>query len=101
MKGFKGAYKSIFHYYNEHGSHENSFYISNIHWIHFIPNQSFMNILHGYKLVRLAYFSGAGFEITKNEEHNGKSTTMMCTTVLVFFDYFKSCSRKVIQKSWS
>ena len=53
MKGFKEAYKSIFHYYNEHGSHENSLYISNMHWIHFIPNQSFMNILHGYKLVRL------------------------------------------------
>ena len=23
--------------------------------IHFIPNQSFMKILHGYKLVRLSY----------------------------------------------
>ena len=55
MKGFKEAYKSIFHYYNEHGSHGNSFYISNMHWIHFIPNQSFMNILHGYKLVLLLY----------------------------------------------
>ena len=32
-------YKSIFHYCNEHGSHENSLYISNIHWIYFIPNQ--------------------------------------------------------------
>ena len=42
MKGFKEAYKSIFHYYNEHdehGPHENSFYISNMHWIHFIPDQ--------------------------------------------------------------
>ena len=28
--------KSIFHYYNEHGSHENLFYILNIHWIYFI-----------------------------------------------------------------
>ena len=55
MKGFKEAYKSIFHYYNEHGSHENSFYILNMHWIYFIPNQSFMNILHGYKLVHLPY----------------------------------------------
>ena len=36
MKGFKEAYKIIFHYYNEHGSHENSFYISNMHWIYFI-----------------------------------------------------------------
>ena len=40
--------KSIFPYYNGHGSHENSFYILNMHWINFIPNQSFMNILHGY-----------------------------------------------------
>ena len=32
MKGFKEAYKSIFHCYNEHGSHVNSFYISNMHW---------------------------------------------------------------------
>ena len=55
MKGFEEAYKSIFHYYNEHGSHENSFYISNMHWINFIPNQSFMNILDGHKLVRLPY----------------------------------------------
>ena len=55
MKGFKEAYKSIFHNYNEHGSLENSFYISNMYWIHFIPNQSFMNILHCYKLVRLPY----------------------------------------------
>ena len=55
MKGFKEAYKSIFHYYNEYGWHENSFYISNMHWIYFIPNQSFMNILHGHKLVRLPY----------------------------------------------
>ena len=55
MKCFKEAYKNIFHCYNEHGWHENSFYISNMHWIHFIPNQSFMNILHGYKLVRLFY----------------------------------------------
>ena len=53
MKGFKEAYKSIFHYYNKHGSHKNSFYISKMHWIHFIPNQSFRNILHGYKLVNL------------------------------------------------
>ena len=53
MKGSKEAYKIIFHYYNEHGSHENSFYISNMHWIYFIPNHSFMNILHGHKLVRL------------------------------------------------
>ena len=36
MKGFKEAYKSIFPYYNEHGSHKNSFYISNMHWIYFI-----------------------------------------------------------------
>ena len=42
MKGFKEAYKSIFHYWNEHGSHENSFYILNI-----------LNILHGPKLVLL------------------------------------------------
>ena len=55
MKGFKEAYKSIFHYYNEHGLHENSFYISNMHWIYFIPNQSFMFIFHSYKLVRLPY----------------------------------------------
>ena len=34
MKGFKGAYKSIFHYYNKHGTHENSFYIWNMHWIY-------------------------------------------------------------------
>ena len=53
MKGCQEAYKSIFHYHDERGSHENSFYISNIYWIHFIPNQSFTNILHGYKLVRL------------------------------------------------
>ena len=51
MKGFKEAYKRIFHCYNEHGSYENLFYISNRHWIYFIPNQSFMDILHGYKLV--------------------------------------------------
>ena len=55
MKGFKVAHISILHYYNEHGLHENSFYISNIDWICFIPNQSFMNILHGYKLMRLPY----------------------------------------------
>ena len=55
MKGFKEAFKSMFHYYNEHGLHENSFYISNMHWIYFIPNQLFMNILHGYKQVRLPY----------------------------------------------
>ena len=55
MKGFKEAYKSIFHYYTEHRSHENSFYISNMHSINFIANQSFINILHGYKLVRLPY----------------------------------------------
>ena len=24
-----------------------------MHWIYFIPNQSFINILHGHKLVRL------------------------------------------------
>ena len=54
MKG----YKSIFDYdISEHGLHENSFYISNMHWIKFIPNQSFMNILHGYKLLRLPYRS--------------------------------------------
>ena len=29
--------------------------ISNMHWIYFIPKQSFTNILHGYKLVRLPY----------------------------------------------
>ena len=46
MKGLKEAYKSIFHYYNEHESHKNSFYILNMHWIYFIPNKSFMNILH-------------------------------------------------------
>ena len=28
MKGFKEAYESIFDYYNEHGSHENSSYTS-------------------------------------------------------------------------
>ena len=39
MKGFKEACKSIFHYYNEHELHENSFYISNIHWIYFISSQ--------------------------------------------------------------
>ena len=55
MKGFKEVNKSIIHYYNEHGLHKNSFYISNIHRIHFIPNRSFINILHGYKLVRLPY----------------------------------------------
>ena len=55
MSGFKKAYNSIFHYYNEHESYENSFYISNMHWIYFIPNQSFINMLHGYKLVRLPY----------------------------------------------
>ena len=53
MKGFKEAYKSIFHYCNEHGSHENSFYSSKMNWYYFIPNQSFMNILRGNKLVRL------------------------------------------------
>ena len=52
MKVFQEAYKSIFHYYSEHGSQENLFYVSNMYWIHFILNQSFMNILHGYKLVR-------------------------------------------------
>ena len=56
MKGFKEAYKSIFHYCNEHGLHENSFSISNMYWIYFIPNQSFMNILRGYKLARLPYW---------------------------------------------
>ena len=56
MKGFKKAHKSIFYYYNEHGSHENSFYTSNMHWIYFIPNESFMNILHGYELARLPSF---------------------------------------------
>ena len=55
MKGFKEAYRSIFHYYNKHGSHEKSFYISNMHCIYLIPNQSCMNILHGHKLVRLPY----------------------------------------------
>ena len=55
MSGFKKAYNSIFHYYNEHESYENSFYISNMHWIYFIPNQSFINMLHGYKLVCLPY----------------------------------------------
>ena len=35
MKDFKKAYKSIFHYCNEHWSQENSFYISNMHWIYF------------------------------------------------------------------
>ena len=46
-------YKLI-HNYNEHGSHENSFHISNnMHRIYFILNQSFINILHGHKLVRL------------------------------------------------
>ena len=54
MKGFE-AYKSIFHYYNEHGSHENLVYIFNMHLIYFISSQSFMNILHGYKLVQLPY----------------------------------------------
>ena len=53
MKGFKEAYKSIFYYYHEHGSHKNSFYISNMHWIYLISNQSFMNILHGHKLCPL------------------------------------------------
>ena len=24
-----------------------------MHWIYFIPNQSFMNILHGYRLVHV------------------------------------------------
>ena len=37
MKDFEEAYKSIFHYYNEHGSHENLFYIWNMHWTFFIP----------------------------------------------------------------
>ena len=55
MKGFKEAYKSIFHYYNEYGSHKNSCYISNMHWIYFIPNKLLINILHGHKLVRLPY----------------------------------------------
>ena len=55
MKGFKEVYKSIFYHFNEHGSHENSFYISNMHWIYFIPNQLYMNILHGHKPVRLPY----------------------------------------------
>ena len=49
MKIFKEAYKNIFHYYNEHGSHNNSFYISNMHWIYSIPNQSFINT--SFKLV--------------------------------------------------
>ena len=52
MKSFKEAYKKKFHYYNEHGSHENSFSISNMQWIYFIPNQSSMSILHGYKHLR-------------------------------------------------
>ena len=30
--------ESIFHNYNEHGSHKKSFHISNMHWIYFIPN---------------------------------------------------------------
>ena len=55
MEGFAEAYKSIFHYYNQHGSHENSFYISNMDWIYLISNQSFVNILHSYKLVSLPY----------------------------------------------
>ena len=57
MKGFKEAYKSIFHHYNEHVSHENSFQISNMHWIHFIPNQSFMNI----RVVKKNQFRGNQF----------------------------------------
>ena len=57
MKGAKEAYKRIFHYYNE--SHENLFYISNMHWIYFIPNRLFMNILHGHKLVRFLFFWGS------------------------------------------
>ena len=28
-----------------------------MHWIYFIPNQSFINILHGYKTVRLTYYA--------------------------------------------
>ena len=55
MKGYKEVYKSIFHYCNEYGSHENSFYIWNMHRIYFSPHESFMNILHGYKLVPLPY----------------------------------------------
>ena len=51
----------LFHYYNEPGSHENSFYISNMHWINFIRNQSFMNILHGHKPVRLPYHMSKNF----------------------------------------
>ena len=58
MKGCKEAYESIFHYYNEYGSHENSFYLSNIYWIDFLPNQSFMNILHGFKLAHSPYLYG-------------------------------------------
>ena len=46
MRSFKEAYKSIFRYCTEHGSHENSFHISNMHWMYFIPIQSFMSILH-------------------------------------------------------
>ena len=57
MKGFKEAYRTIFHSYNEHGSHKKSFYISNMHWVFFIPNQLFMNILHVHKLVQLSHSS--------------------------------------------
>ena len=48
MKGFKKTYKNIFHYYNEHGSHENSIY--EYLWISNPNNQTNPN-----KLVRLPY----------------------------------------------
>ena len=35
----------------------------NMHCIHFIPNKSFMNILHGYKLVRLPYLNDMNFRL--------------------------------------
>ena len=72
MKDFKEAYESIFHHYNEHGSHENSCYISNMHWIYFIPNRSLMNILHGHKLVRFPYM------LKKNFKRNLKNSLKNC-----------------------
>ena len=62
MKGFKEAYKSICHYYNEHESHMKIHFTSQtcIEFF-FITNQSFMNILHSHKLVCLPWESGAKF----------------------------------------
>ena len=54
-------------------------------------------------LIPILYFktvrslSGTRFEITKKEKHSGIRNRGTFATVLFFFGYLKSCSRKVVQ----